>query len=341
MKLGELAKKINGLLIGDENINIFGVASLKDAQNEEITFLSNKKYLSMVSKTKASAIIVSEDFNESVSSSIIKVSDPDRVFSEVTSLFYKEPPVEFIGVHSSAVISEDVELGNNVSIGPNCTIHGSVKIGNNTIIDSNVVIGFGSTIGSDVHLYPGVSLREYSVLGTNVIIHNGSVIGSDGFGYTLEKNSTRKKIPQIGIVVIEDNVEIGANVTIDRARFGKTIIGSGTKIDNLVQIAHNVEIGKNSILCGQVGIAGSSKIGSNTILAGQVGVVGHLSIGDNVIANAQSGITKDIESGKHVMGMPAVDHIKYNKGYAGMLKITELKEKIRNLERLIKNIGLK
>lgn len=341
MKLGEIAKKINGTLIGDENLNIKGVNSLSDATHEEISFLSNKKYNSLIKITKAAAVLVPNDFNLNVSIPILKVDSPDRVFSDVALLFYKKPPVEFFGVHPSVVLSDDVNLGKNVTIGPNCTINGSVSIGNDTVIESNVVIGFGSKIGSNTHLYPSVSLREYTEIGNNVTIHNGSVIGADGFGYSTNSDGTKNKIAQIGVVIVGDDVEIGANVTIDRARFGKTIIGSGTKIDNLVQIAHNVEIGNNSILCGQVGIAGSCKIGSNTILAGQVGVTGHLEVGDNVIANAQSGITRDILSGEHVMGMPAVNHMKYNKGYAGMFKLDGLRQKVRILEQLVKKLGLK
>ena len=341
MKLGEIAKKINGILVGDENLDINGVNSLSSASHEEISFLSNKKYLSLINTTKAAAVLVPKDFNLNVSISLIKVDSPDRIFSDIALLFYKKPPIEFFGVHPSVVLSNNVNLGKNVSIGPNCTINGSVSIGNDTVIESNVVIGFGSKIGSNTHLYPSVSIREYTEIGNNVTIHNGSVIGADGFGYSFESDGTRKKIAQIGVVIIEDDVEIGANVTIDRARFGKTIVGSGTKIDNLVQIAHNVEIGNNSILCGQVGIAGSSKIGSNTILAGQVGVTGHLEVGDNVIANAQSGITRDIPSGEHVMGMPAVNYIKYNKGYAGMFKLDKLRNKIRSLEKLVKKLGIK
>ena len=332
MKLKEITEFLNIEFNGDENIEITGVSGLKDAKPGELSFLVSDKYQSLLSSTKASAVIVPSKFSQDTGPILLNVDNPDKAFANISILFYDPPPDPLVKVHSSAIIDDTVLIGKNVSIGANCVIEGDVKIGDNAIIGANVVIGYGSQIGSDVHLFPLVSLREYCVIGNRVKIHNGTVIGSDGFGYYLEKDGSRKKIPQIGYVVLEDDVEIGANVTIDRARFGKTVIGRGTKIDNLVQIAHNVKIGNDCILCGQVGIAGTVDIGSNTILAGQVGVTGHLSIGDRVIANACSGITKDVPSGEHVMGMPAVNHKKFNKSYACMLQLSKLREKIRKIE---------
>ena len=331
MKLGIIAEKINAVLDGDAEIEINGLASIDKSNIGDITFLANSKYSEYLNTTSASAIIVKKDFEKMTECALLKVDNPDKAFGEVASLFYIKPP-SIHGIHSSALISENVKIGKNVSIGPNCTIEQNVTIGDNSIINANVFIGFGSVVGRNSHLFPCVSIREFCKIGDNVIIHNGTVIGSDGFGYSLEENGVRKKIPQLGIVKIEDDVEIGANSCVDRARFGETVIGKGTKIDNLVQIAHNVSIGENVVICGQVGIAGSSKIGDKSILAGQVGVSGHLEIGENVIANAQSGIVKSLKSGSHVMGMPAVDQKNFNKSYAIFLKLDKLRKKILSIK---------
>ena len=330
MKLGIIAKKIGAILDGDFEIEITGLGALNNCNKGDITFLSNERYSKFVNNTNASAVIVSKDFKDNVDCALLKVDNPDDSFGKVALLFHKKISPKK-GIHESAFISQDVKLGKNISIGPNSSIDSDVKIGDNTIIGSNVVIGSGTVIGNNSHILSSVTIREQCVIGSNVIIHNGSVIGSDGFGYSLEKNGKRKKIPQLGIVVIEDDVEIGANSCIDRARFGKTIIGQGTKIDNLVQVAHNVCIGEDVVICGQVGIAGSSKIGDKTILAGQVGVSGHLNVGKNVIANAQAGITKNIKSGSHVMGMPAIDSKKFNKSYAIFVKLGDLRKKIMEI----------
>lgn len=334
MKLGIIAEKIGALLDGNFELEITGLGSLDNCNEGDITFLSNNKYGKFINNTNASAVIVSKDFKDNVNCALLKVDDPDYAFGKVALLFHKKISPKK-GIHESAFISKDAELGKNITVGPNASIDSFVKIGDDTIIDSNVVIGSGTVIGSNSHIYPSVTIREQCVIGNNVIIHNGTVIGSDGFGYSLEKNGKRKKIPQLGIVVIEDDVEIGANSCIDRARFGKTTIGKGTKIDNLVQIAHNVSIGEDVVVCGQVGIAGSTKIGDKTILAGQVGVSGHLNIGKNVVANAQTGITKNLESGSHVMGMPAIDYKKFNKSYAVFVKLGDLRKKILEISKKI------
>jgi UDP-3-O-[3-hydroxymyristoyl] glucosamine N-acyltransferase len=206
------------------------------------------------------------------------------------------------------------------------------------VISANCVIGAGTVIGKDCFLYPQVSIREFTEIGNRVILHNGAVIGSDGFGYAVQKDGSRVKIPQIGIVVIEDDVEIGANVAIDRARFGKTRIGRGTKIDNLVQVGHNVVVGEHTVMCGQVGISGSSIIGSRVILAGQAGLAGHLEVGDGAVVGAQSGVMKDIPPGEFVIGSPALPHLQFKKMIAGNLFLPRLKEKFKELERRIRQI---
>lgn len=333
MKLAEIAERLGGTLEGDGDVDIRAVAGLKEAGPGDLSFLANPKYASQVTETRASAVIVPLDWDRPVSCSLIRSTNSDRAFAEAAQFFYEPVPAPPAGVHPSAVVDESVQLGGNVSIGAHCTIEKGVVIGENTVIQANCVIGYGTVIGRDCLIYPLVSMREYTEIGNRVIIHNGAVIGSDGFGYAVEKDGSRTKIPQIGTVVIEDDVEIGANVAIDRARFGKTRVGKGTKVDNLVQIAHNVVIGEHSVLCGQVGVAGSSSIGSYCILAGQVGVSGHLEVGDRAIVGAQSGVTKNVAEKDFVMGMPAMNHLANKKMIANMLTLPRLKEKVKSLER--------
>lgn len=335
MRLVELAECLGAVLEGDASLEVERVNSLDQARMGELSFLSSDRYRSLLEQSQATAVLVPADFEGSASCALLRVKNPDRSFGEAALLFYKPPPVPVIGIHPSAVVADDVVMGKDVSVGPNCTIESHVKLGDGVVIGSNSVIGYGSQLGDEVLLHASVTLREFSKVGDRVIIHSGTVIGSDGFGYSVEPDGSRRKIPQIGIVMIEDDVEIGSNVSVDRARFGKTVIGRGTKIDNLVQIAHNVTIGPDSVLCGQVGVAGSTKIGTKTILAGQVGVAGHLTVGDRVIANAKTGIVNDIDEGAHVMGMPAVTQKEFQRGYLGMLKLGALREKIRKIEKQI------
>lgn len=337
MKLQEVADRLQGELEGDGSLEIHGVNSLEAAEAGEISFLVSAKYSSLLQRSCASAVIVPHDFAEEVDCACVRVKNPDRSFGEAAALFYQAPPAPVPGVHPSAVVAADVVLGKNVSVGPNCTLEEGVVLGDDCVIGPNVVIGYGSRLGSGVQLFGSVTIREYCEIGDRVIIHSGSVIGSDGFGYSVESDGSRRKIPQLGTVLIEADVEIGSNTSVDRARFGKTVIGQGSKIDNLVQIAHNVNIGPHSVLCGQVGIAGSTEIGSHTILAGQVGVAGHLKVGAGVIANAKSGIISDVKKGAHVMGTPAVDQDKFLQGYAGMLGFKKLREKVRNIEKILKS----
>lgn len=338
MKLSEVADRLGAVLEGDASLEVEQVNSLEKATAGEISFLSSGRYRSLLEKSQATAVLVPVDFEGSALCALLRVKNPDRSFGDAAALFYEAPPAPVVGVHPSAVVAEGVVMGAEVSIGPNCTIEDGVTLGDGVVIGSNSVVGYGSRLGDEVHLHASVTLREFSEVGDRVIIHSGTVIGSDGFGYSVEPDGSRRKIPQVGVVVIEDDVEIGSNVSVDRARFGKTVIGRGSKVDNLVQIAHNVTVGSDCVLCGQVGIAGSSKIGSKTILAGQVGVAGHLTVGDGVIANAQSGIVNDIEQGTHVMGMPAVVQKEFQRGYLGMLKLGALREKVRILEKRINSL---
>ncbi len=332
MKLSEIVDQLGGVSEGSGDIEITAVAGLGEAGPGDISFLSNPKYAAQVATTKASAVIVPIDWDRPVKSTLVRVENPDQVFAQAAELFYEELPKPAEGVHPSAVVAESAQLGEGVSVGANCTIEEGVVIGANTVVSPNCHIGYKTVIGSGSFLYPLVSTREFSEIGDRVIIHNGTVVGSDGFGYAVQEDGTRTKIPQIGKVVIEDDVEIGANVAIDRARFGKTRIGKGTKIDNLVQIAHNVVIGEDSVLCGQSGISGSTTVGARVIMAGQSGLAGHLKVGDGAIIGAQAGVMKDVSAKDFVIGSPAMPHLQFKKMVANTILLPKLKERIKQLE---------
>jgi UDP-3-O-[3-hydroxymyristoyl] glucosamine N-acyltransferase len=332
MKLSEIVEQLGGELEGDGDVEISAVAGLLEAGKGDISFLANPKYAAQVAETQASAVIVPGEWEREAPCALIRVENSDQTFAKAAELFYEEPPAAEPGIHPSALVDESARLGEGVSIGANCTIEAGVVIGRNTVVSANCVVGYKTVIGDDCLLYPLVSTREFTEIGNRVIIHNGSVIGSDGFGYAVQEDGSRTKIPQIGKVVIEDDVEIGANVAVDRARFGKTRIGKGTKIDNLVQIAHNVVIGEHSVMCGQAGISGSTIIGSRVIMAGQAGLAGHLKVGDGAIVGAQSGVMKDIPERQFVMGSPAMPHLQAKKMVANTVLLPKLKERIRQLE---------
>ncbi len=339
--LKDIAKLIDGKVIGDENIVITGVAGIKEAREGDITFIANPKYIAYLENTAASAIIVSREVSVAVKP-VIQVENPSLAFAKVVSLAAPSEVRHHKGIHPTVIMGKGVLLGKDVAIAPYTVIEDNVSIGDRAVIYSNCYIGHGVSIGSDTLIYANVSIRERSILGSRVIIHNGTVIGSDGFGFaTIE--GLHHKIPQIGIVEIGDDVEIGANVTIDRARFDKTVIGSGTKIDNLVQIAHNVEIGENSIIVAQAGISGSTIIGKGVTLAGQAGLVGHITVGDGAIVAAQAGVTKSVAAHTLVSGYPAKPHAqakRINACVQNLPKIydavAELKKKIEELEPKIK-----
>lgn len=341
MKLFEIADRLGGSLEGDGEIEITAVAGLGEGSKGDLGFLSNPKYAALVETTKASAVIVPKDWDRPAKCALVRVENSDQAFAEAAELFYEQVPAPKPGVHPTAVVADSVKLGEGVSIGPLCSIGEGVVIGANTVVSANCHVDYKTTIGENCFLYPLVSIREFTEIGNRVIIHNGTVIGSDGFGYAVQQDGTRTKIPQIGKVVIEDDVEIGANTAIDRARFGKTRIGKGTKIDNLVQIAHNVVIGEHSVLCGQAGISGSSTIGSRVILAGQAGLAGHLEVGDGAIIGAQSGVMKDVPPKDFVMGSPAMSHLQAKKIIANTIALPKLREKLKQLEEEIERLRSK
>lgn len=337
LTLREITNLVEGELEGDPGIVIKGVSGIKEAKEGDITFLANPKYEFLIDTSKASAIIASKKMPLQCPKPVIRVENPSLAFSKVVSFMFPDEKRVPKGVHPTAIIGKDVTLGKDISLGPHVIIEDNVQIKDNTTICAGTFIGYGSKIGSDTLIYPNVTIREKTIIGDHVIIHSGTVMGSDGFGFE-EINGVHQKIPQVGIVVVEDDVEIGACVTIDRARFGRTVIGRGTKIDNLVQIAHNVVIGENSIIIAQAGISGSSTLGKKVILAGQSGIVGHIELGDNVIVGAQAGVTKSVPSNTFVVGSPAKPHNVSKKIFAGWAKLpqflkefAELKEKVDRL----------
>jgi len=342
--LKEIAEFIDGELIGDANIVITGISGIKEAAKGDITFLANPKYLPLMDKTHASAIITSRDIKTS-SKPIIRAENPSLAFAKIFSFIAPSQAKHPIGIHPTVVLGKDVSIGTDAAIGPYTVIEDNASIGDRAIIYSGCFVGHHTKIGNDVLVYPNVSIRERITIGNRAIIHSGTVIGSDGFGFATVEGM-HHKIPQIGVVEIGDDVEIGANVTIDRARFDKTVIGRGTKIDNLVQIAHNVIVGDNCIIVAQVGISGSTIVGNNVILAGQAGLVGHINVGDNSVVMAQSGVSKSIPADTMVWGYPAKPANTAKRVNACVQNlprlykmVTELKKKIDELEKRLTEVN--
>lgn len=328
----ELAALVGGRVIGESGSRrITGAASVTDALEEDITFFGNAKYLPALRASRAGCALVPEGFSEEIPAVQIQVANPSLAFSKIVERF-APAPIEFKpGIHPSAVISPEANIGQNVSIQAHVVVEPGAVIGDGTFLGASVYIGHQTRVGADCKIYPNVSIRERCVLGDRVIIHSGAVIGSDGFGFEMN-NGRYVKIPQIGIVQIDHDVEIGANTTIDRARFGRTWIGEGTKIDNLVQIAHNVVIGKHSVIVSQVGISGSSRIGNYATLAGQVGIVGHIEIGDQAVVAAQSGVSKSVPAKEMWWGYPAGPIQEQKERVAYINRIPKLIERIKKLE---------
>jgi UDP-3-O-[3-hydroxymyristoyl] glucosamine N-acyltransferase len=322
LTLEEIQQLIGAELIGNPSHSVKGAAGLEKAQDTHISFLANPRYRPLLKHSQAGAIIIGLTDEMEPGKNYLKVKNPTSAFQVVIETFYKTSLAnKQSGIHPTAVIDKSVKLGADVFIGPHVVIEPGAFIGNNTRIDANVFIGAHVQVGQECHFYPNVVVREGCLIGSRVILQPGCVIGSCGYGYTTDKSGKHTKLNQIGIVEIHDDVEIGANSTIDRARFDKTIIGEGTKIDNLVQIAHNVEIGKHCLLISQVGIAGSSQLGNHVVLAGQVGVTGHVKLDDGVIVGACSGVSKSLSKGKY-MGIPAEPATHYLKTLAILRQLT-------------------
>lgn len=331
MKLSEIAARLDCTLKGDGSLDITGVVGIEKADAGHLTFVSNPKYAARARTTKASAVIVSPDFPD-IAAATLRSGNPYLTFARAIELFHT-PPQPSRGIDPAARISSSANIGDGASVGPFVVIEDDVQIGRNSTIYPFVHIARGVRAGDQFKAYAHVSVREYCRIGNNVILQDGAKIGTDGYGYAKKDDGSYYKIVQSGIVVLEDDVEIGANATIDRATIGETRIRRGAKIDNLVQIGHSSDVGEDTLLCSQVGLAGSSKIGRSVILTGQVGVAGHLEIGDRVIATAQTGIPNSIEPDKVVSGYPAIDNKLWLKSSAMFKRLPELLKRIEALEK--------
>jgi UDP-3-O-[3-hydroxymyristoyl] glucosamine N-acyltransferase len=328
MKLSAIAQAIGARLDhGSLETEITGVAGIEDAAPGEITFVSNPKYAALARTTKASAIIVTEDF-PSVSTALLRSKNPYLDFARVLELFY-QPPRYQPDLHSTAVIHPSAKIEPGAHIGPYVVIQEDVRIGTNAVLLAHAVIYRGVTIGDNFFAHSHAAVREFCRIGNNVVLQNGVVVGGDGFGFAKDANSHWRKIVQSGPTIIEDDVEIQANACIDRASVGETRIARGAKIDNLVQVGHGSKVGEDTLLCAQVGLAGSTDVGKNVILAGQVGVAGHCHIGDGAIATAQSGIPNDVAGGAVVSGYPAIDNKLWLRCVTAFHRLPELVKLLR------------
>ena len=336
MKLSELASKTGARVEGDD-VEITGAAGLDEAGEGHITFLANPRYTPRVNTTAASAIYLAEDVKTERNISVLRVKDPYLAYTRALRIFYPEKPITAF-VDPSAVIDSSAKIAKHVYIDACVVIGKNVRIAEGVCIFPNVTIYDDVVIGKDTVIHSGVAVRERTVIGERVVIYNNAVIGCDGFGYAKDEERHWLKIPQAGRVVLEDDVEVGAGTTIDRASTGESRIGRGTKLDNLVQIGHSCTVGEDSLLCAQVGLAGSSHIGSRVILAGQAGVAGHLTIGDDVVLTAKSATSHDIPPGKVISGIPAFDNREWLRSVAAFRRLGEMQRTVRELEKRIKEL---
>ena len=338
MKLFRLAQKTGARIEGDANIEIEGAAGLDQAEPGQITFLANPRYTSSLKTTRASAIYVAEDADVARDKiTVLRAKDPYLAFTRAMILFHPQASIEAY-VHPSAVIDDTAPVPDSVSIGAHSVIGKNVEMGERVRIHANVTIYHDVMVGDDTEIHSGVAIRENSILGKRVIVHNNAVIGSDGFGFAKDEQRHWLKIPQTGRVVIEDDVEIGAGTTIDRASTGETRIKRGAKLDNLVQVGHSCVIGEDALLCAQVGMAGSSRVGDRVILTGQVGIGGHITVGDDAILYPQSGVPSDVAPGEILVGTPAFEVGAFWRAVAVFKKLGEIPKRIRGLEKRLDEI---
>lgn len=333
LKLKDIAQMVGGRLEGNPEEVISGAAGLTEARKGDISFLGNPKYQPLLQETRAGCVFLPEDLKaDGYLGNRIHVKNPQWAFAQVLTVWEKERRQHPKGIHSTAVVHSSAKLGREVVIGAHTVVEEGVRIGDRSVLYAHCYVGANSQIGSDCLIYPRVVVREECLLGDRVIIQPGVVIGGDGYGFVMIEGSHRK-IPQLGRVVVEDDVEIGANTTIDRATTGETRIGKGTKIDNLVQIAHNVKIGRHCLVISQVAIAGSTQIGNYVTLAGQVAIAGHLKIGDKAVIAGQSGVMSDLEPGTVVFGSPARPHREAMKIQAILGKLPEIYQTIKEMKK--------
>ena len=331
----QIATILNGEIVGDEHITVSRLSKIEEGEAGTLSFLANEKYTNYIYSTNASIVIVNNDFNpkKTIRATLIKVADAYAAFTQLLQ-FYDTVKTDKSGIEEPVFLDETAVYGKNTYLGAFSYISKNVKLGNNVKVFPNVYIGENVKIGDNTILFQGVKIYSDTKIGKNCILHANVVIGSDGFGFAPNKDGSYSKIPQTGNVVIEDHVEIGAGTSIDRATLGSTIIRKGVKMDNMVMIAHNVEVGEHTVIAAQSGIAGSTKIGKHCVLGGQVGIAGHINIGDHVKIQAQSGITKNLNTGDVVQGSPAFGYSDWNRSYVHFKNLPQI---IKNIEKQLKN----
>ncbi|HPW98474.1 MAG TPA: UDP-3-O-(3-hydroxymyristoyl)glucosamine N-acyltransferase [Flavobacterium sp.] len=332
----QIAGILEGEVVGNPNAEVATLSKIEEGVEGSLTFLSNPKYANYIYTTKATITIVNHSFvpENEISTTLIKVEDAYKSFSKLLE-YYNQVKLMKSGIEQPSVISENVTYGDNLYLGSFSYIGKNVKIGANVKIYPNCFIGDNVVIGDDCVFFAGVKIYSETIIGNNCNIHSGSIIGSDGFGFAPNPDGSFTKIPQIGNVILEDNIDIGSCTTIDRATIGSTIIRKGVKLDNQIQIAHNVEIGENTVIAAQTGIAGSTKIGKNCMIGGQVGFAGHLIIGDNVRIQAQSGIGKNIREGETLQGSPSFNYGDWNKSYVHFRNLPKIVAEVEELKKKI------
>ncbi|MBO0323292.1 UDP-3-O-(3-hydroxymyristoyl)glucosamine N-acyltransferase [Muricauda sp. CAU 1633] len=332
----QIAGILEGEVEGNPQIAVHKLSKIEEGEKGSLTFLANPKYTSYIYSTKASITIVNKDFipEQSLSTTLIKVDDAYKSFSKLLE-YYNQVKNNKVGIENPVFISESANYGEGFYLGAFSYLGDNVKIGKNVKVYPNVYIGDNVTIGNDVMIFAGAKIYSESIIGNNCTIHSGVIIGADGFGFTPNANGEYSKVPQTGNVILEDNVDVGAGTTIDRATLGSTILRKGVKLDNQIQIAHNVEIGEHTAIAAQTGIAGSTKIGKNCLIGGQVGIVGHITIGDRVKIQAQSGIGRNVKDDEVLQGSPALNYGDFNKSYVHFKNLPKLVNQISNIEKKV------
>ena len=330
----QIAGILEGEVEGNPQAEVDRLAKIEEGTEGSITFLANPKYTSFIYSTKATITIVGNNFkaDNALSTTLIKVEDPYKAFSKLLE-YYNQVKLNKTGIEQPNFISDSASYGSNLYLGAFSYLGEQVKIGENVKIFPNSYIGDNVVIGDNVIIFPGAKIYSETIIGNNCVIHGGVIIGADGFGFSPNPEGVYSKVPQIGNVIIEDNVDIGAGTTIDRATLGSTIIRKGAKLDNQIQIAHNVEVGENTAIAAQTGIAGSTKIGKNCLIGGQVGIAGHIQIGNGVKIQAQSGIGRNIKDGEMIQGSPAIGYNDYNKSYVHFKNLPKIEDRLTKLEK--------
>ncbi|NNL82998.1 MAG: UDP-3-O-(3-hydroxymyristoyl)glucosamine N-acyltransferase [Winogradskyella sp.] len=332
----QIAGILEGNIVGDSDVSVSKLSKIEEGEKGSLTFLANPKYKSYIYSTKASITIVNEDFEPEhpITTTLIKVNDAYKSFTKLLQ-YYNQIKLNKLGIEQPSSVSKTAQLGDNIYVGAFAYIGDNVSLGDNVKIFPNVYIGDNVSIKENTIVFSGAKIYSDCVIGNDCVINSGAIIGADGFGFTPDENGVFSKVPQIGNVILEDNVDIGAGTTIDRATLGSTIIRKGVKLDNQIQIAHNVEIGKNTVIAAQTGIAGSTKIGENCQIGGQVGIVGHITIGNNVKIQAQSGIGRHVKDDEVLQGSPALAYGDYNKSYVHFKNLPQIVKNINNIEKKV------